>query len=414
MKAAILAVGDELLSGQQLDTNSAWLSEQLLNHGWRVVGVSLLGDDELAIATRLSELCAQAELVLVTGGLGPTLDDVTRQGVALAVGEELHMNEAEVDEIRRLFEAAGRTMAESNRRQGLFPKGATVLPNPVGTAAGFRVQHPGGSWIVSFPGPPRELKSMFAGAVEPWLLSDLPRDVRCRVAQFFLYGIPESDFAIRVGDWMAREAEPRIGVCASGRVLKVRIDGTGPATKDLDQRFEFRVAAFRERFAEAIFSETESSTTRALGAHLLREGISFACAESCTGGEIASRLVEMPGISEVFLEGFVTYSDEAKMARLGVEAELLERHGAVSAEVARAMALGAARATGARLALSTTGIAGPGGGSAEKPVGLVYVGVCLDGEVQAHEFRFIDRGRDLIREWSVTSACELARRALLD
>ncbi len=413
-RAAILAVGDELLCGQQIDTNSSWLSGKLLDDGWQVEGFAVLGDDEQAICERLIELRPQVELILVTGGLGPTLDDVTRHGVALAAGRELVMDESALARLERLFSDLGRDMASSNRRQALLPEGAVLLENRSGTAPGFRLQLEGGCWMASFPGPPRELYPMYLEEFRPWLQEALPCPERARVAHFNLFGIPESEFASRVGDWMARDAQPRMGVCASGRVLKVRIDGTGTSDDGSEAIFRERVAEFREQFSESIFSETDSSTARALGKLLLEEGISCACAESCTGGEIAARLIAVEGISEVFLEGFVTYSNAAKIARLGVDQGLLAGHGAVSAEVAGAMAAGAARVAGARLAISTTGVAGPEGGTPEKPVGLVHVGVCLDGEVRTHELRFPPRGRDLVRDWASTSACELARRALVE
>jgi nicotinamide-nucleotide amidase len=412
-RAALIAVGDELLNGQQLDTNSSWLSQALAEQGFEVLGFSVVGDDEVAIAERIGELAGRVELLILTGGLGPTLDDVTRHAVARAVGVDLERDDEVLEGLRRLFARRGREMAAPNERQALFPRGATVFENQAGTAPGFRIRHGAGAWLVSLPGPPRELQPMFAGALVPWLATALPRRTRVDVANFYLYGLSESDFAADVGDWMSREADPRIGVCASGRVLKVRIEGRRSAGCGSSPQFLERVAAFRARFAQAIFSETQPSVAHALAELLVHHGLTFACAESCTGGEIASRLVDVPGISAVFLEGFVTYSNAAKVARLGVAPDLLATHGAVSAEVAAAMAAGAARVSGARLALSTTGIAGPEGGSPEKPVGLVQVGLCLDGEVEVSELRLPPRGRDLIRDWAATSACELARRAVV-
>ncbi|MCL4166082.1 UNVERIFIED_CONTAM: hypothetical protein GTU68_051590, partial [Idotea baltica] len=379
-KVALVAIGDELLNGQQLDTNSAWLSEQLWGLGWEVVSVTLLGDHEDEIVERLLALASQMDLVLTTGGLGPTLDDLTRHAVARAAGVELLVDEDVLDWLARLFASFGREMNESNKRQALFPAGATVLRNDSGTAPGFRVKHSTGAWIASFPGPPRELHGMFENELVPFLRETFPAVPEPRMASFHLFGVSESDFAADVGAWMDRTAKPRMGVCASGRVLKVRIEDSGPAGTQSQLLFEARVAEFATRFAPAIFSDKDPRTALALGELLMREGITFACAESCTGGEIASRLVAQAGISDVFREGFVTYSNEAKRDRLGVPQELLDAHGAVSAQVAKAMAAGAARVSGARLSVSTSGIAGPGGGSPEKPVGLVYVGISMDGQ----------------------------------
>ncbi|MFT7669420.1 MAG: nicotinamide-nucleotide amidase, partial [Planctomycetota bacterium] len=412
--AAILAIGDELLNGQQVDTNSSWISGRLTDLGFDVRGFSILGDDELAIAARLIELGAQVDLVVVTGGLGPTLDDLTRHAIARATERDLVLNGSIVEGIRKLFASRQIEMSAANERQGLFPTSAEIIPNNAGTAPGFRLQQKSGSWIASFPGPPRELQMMFIEEFEPWIGAAFPSEIQTRVANFNLFGIPESEFADRVGDWMSRDVEPRIGVCASGRVLKVRIEGSGSASDGSGLKFSERVAAFRERFGQAIFSEDDPSTAVALGKLLLREQLTFASAESCTGGQIAARLIALPGISEVFQEGFVTYSNDAKRARLQVSSDLLEAHGAVSPEVAGAMASGAAKAAGVRLALSTSGIAGPGGGSVERPVGLVYVGICLDGQVTTHKLQFPAKGRDLICDWATTSACELARRAVLE
>jgi nicotinamide-nucleotide amidase len=411
-RASIIAIGDELLSGQVLDRNSSWLAGALSDLGFELCGFTVLGDDEEQVVARLEEAACGVDLLVLTGGLGPTLDDLTRHAVARAVGAELELDELVVEEIRRRFEEAGRQMSPSNSRQGLFPAGAVVLPNRVGTAPGFRVLHPAGAWIVCLPGPPRELHPLFTGEVVPWLEQALPRTTCLDVAQFALFGLPESEFAERVGTWMERDAEPRMGVCASGRVLKVRVEGRREAQAGGNPVFEERVRAFRERFATWIFSESHASPARALAELCMDLGLTIACAESCTGGDIASRLVAQAGISEVFLEGLVTYSNESKVARLGVAAELLNEHGAVSREVAEAMVRGLARTSGARLCLSTTGVAGPAGGTPEKPVGLVHVGISLDGEVSSHELRLPPRGRELVRDWATTSACALALRAV--
>jgi nicotinamide-nucleotide amidase len=410
-RLATLAIGDELLSGRRTDTNSGLLARRLGALGLEPLGGSVLGDDEELVVARLRELCATADLVCVTGGLGPTLDDVTRQAVARAAGVELVRDEETLAWLRGRFAALGREMAETNARQADFPAGATPLANEVGTARGFRARV-GGAWVVALPGPPHELLHVLEGGVLPWLPEAFPGLEPAETASFHLFGLPESEFARRVGGWMARDADPLIGVCAHGRVLEVEVvrRGVDAAARE---RFALRCAAFRERFAEWIFSEVDPHPADALARLLVAHGVTFCAAESCTGGALTARLVDVPGISEVLLEGLVTYSNAAKSARLGVPVELLERHGAVSAEVAAAMALGAARTSGARLAVSTTGVAGPGGGTPEKPVGLVHVGVALDGAVETHELRLPPHGRARIRDWTVTSACELARRALV-
>lgn len=410
-RLATLAIGDELLSGRRTDTNSGGLARRLSALGFEPVGGSVLGDDEEAVVRRLHELTGVADLVCVTGGLGPTLDDITRQAVARAAGVGLRRDGETLDWLRARFAALGREMAPTNARQADFPEGATPLANEVGTARGFRVRV-GEAWVVALPGPPHELTHVLEEAVLPWLPAAFPGLEPAETATFHLFGLAESEFARRVGDWMERDADPLVGVCAHGRVLEVEVvrRGLDDAARE---RFAGRVEAFRERFAGWIFSEVDPHPADALARLLLAHGVTFCAAESCTGGALTARLVDAPGISEVLLEGLVTYSNAAKVARLGVPEELLARHGAVSAEVAAAMAEGAARTSGARLAVSTTGVAGPGGGTPEKPVGLVFVGVALGGEVHTHELRLPPHGRARIRDWTVTSACELARRALL-
>jgi competence/damage-inducible protein CinA-like protein len=410
-RAALVAVGDELISGEQLDLNTSWLAERLGELGWTVDVATLVGDDQEEIARTFRQLSQRAELVLSTGGLGPTLDDVTRHAAADAAGVELVLDEEAAAAIRAWFVSAGREASATNDRQALFPAGAEIVPNSAGTAPGFRVQLEGCTLIV-LPGPPREMNQVFEEQVRPWLVGlPQPGDVSSS-ARFFLIGLPESDFAHEVGDWMQRDANPRIGVCAGGGVLKVKLEGRATSGEQAASLVAGRADEFRQRFARWIFSETNASPAVGLAELLIEEGVSFACAESCTGGGLAAALTDVAGISTVFREGVVTYSNEAKIARLGVEPELLAAHGAVSEEVAGAMSRGVAERAGVRLALSTTGIAGPGGGSAEKPVGLVCFGVTLDGQTTTHTRRFPDRGRAFVRQWAIFAACELARRAL--
>lgn len=408
------AIGDELLNGDQVDTNSSWLAGRLGELGWTVERVVLVGDELEEIAEVLADLARRYSLVITTGGLGPTLDDVTRHAVARAAGVELESDPEVVERIRAWFASRDRVAAPSNERQALFPAGAVRMPNSAGTAPGFRVRV-GEAWVVSLPGPPREVHQVFDEHLVPWL-TELPAgDEVLRLHRFYLFGLGESDFAERVGEWMRRDANPRIGVTAGGGVLSVKLEARAADGERAEALVEERAGSFRTRFERWIFSEDEarSDPAAALGALLIEQGVSFACVESCTGGLVASRLIGVPGISSVFLEGFVTYSNEAKIERLGVPEALLETHGAVSREVAAALAAGAAERSGARLAVSTTGVAGPGGGSPEKPVGLVHIGISLDGEVRTHELRLIDRGRPFVRNWATNTALDLARRRLV-
>ena len=408
--AACLAIGDELVAGAHCDLNSPFLARRLTEVGRRVERMVCVGDDEQAIAQALVELCASHRLVLASGGIGPTLDDLTRRAAARAAGVALVRSEAALSELREWFERAGRKMAASNERQAWIPEGASLLPNARGTAPGFRLTV-GEATLFVLPGPPNELAAMFDAVVLPWLVSHPVQGAAYEVRHFHLFDLSESVFADRAGEWMARDANPLMGVTVEGGVLSVRlITGADSATRAASLA-EARAEAFLGRFGEHVFSQETPDLALVLGRLLLDRDVSVACAESCTGGMVAARITSVAGISAVFREGFVTYSNAAKRARLGVPADVLEAHGAVSAEVAAAMALGAAERSGARLAVSVTGILGPGGGSPERPVGLVWFGVTLDGEVRTVRRRWPDVGRDKVREWATTKALSLLLKA---
>ena len=409
---ALVATGDELVLGATVDTNSGWLAARLADLGWESERAVVLGDDEDALAALLAELGGLHPLVIVTGGLGPTLDDVTRSAAARAAGVELELVPAVLAGLREWFAGAGRPFAASNERQAWFPRGAEVLPNAHGTAPGFALPV-GAARVFALPGPPREMRPMFEAEVLPRLAALAPVADACETRTLYLFGLSESAFADLCGAWMARGANPLVGVTASRGVLSVRLRARGATREAACELADARAAELRARFAEHVFSESEPDPARALGLELVARGIEVTTAESCTGGLVAERLTRLPGVSAVFRSGFVTYADEAKTALLGVAPELLARHGAVSREVAEAMARGAARAAGARAAIAVTGIAGPDGGSARKPVGLVWIATALDGEVESAERRFVVRGRELVRDLAANTACDLLRRRIV-
>jgi nicotinamide-nucleotide amidase len=407
VRAWIVATGDELLQGRALDTNSAWIARELAALGVLTERILVLGDDEAALRDLAAEGARSVELVVVTGGLGPTLDDLTRHALAAAAGVELVEDARALETLHAWFAAQGRSCPESNRRQALFPRGAQVLPNALGSAPGFLLRC-GRALIAALPGPPREMERMFSDELRSRLETALPPRPARALARFHLFGLSEAAFADRCGDWMARGTDPLLGVTAHSGVLSAQLSASTEAL------LAARAEEFRGRFREWIFSEESGDLARVLGELLLARGITIATAESCTGGLLAQRLTQLPGISAVFGWGFVSYADAAKQALLGVEPALLESHGAVSLPVAEAMARGAAQRSGARLALSITGVAGPEGGTQRKPVGMVCFATSLDGLVQSTERRFAVRGRDLIREFAAQTALDLARRRVLD
>ena len=405
-RVGIVATGDELANGSRVDTNSATIAARMFELGYEADRVVVLGDDEDALAATLVDLASRCDAVIVTGGLGPTLDDVTRAAAARAAGVDLVLSERSLEELRAWFASRSRTFPASNERQAWFPRGAEILENPHGTAPGFVVRV-GNALVIALPGPPREMQPMLEAEVVPRVLR-LREAASPSAASFYLFGLAEGAFADLCGPWMARTEDPLLGVTAHGGVLTARIVARGA-----EAAFAPRVREFRARFAQWIFSEEDGDPAFALGRVLLERTLSVSVAESCTGGLVAEKLTRVPGISAVFDRGFVTYSDRAKSELLGVDPALVRAHGAVSAEVAEAMALGAAKAAGTRFAVAVTGIAGPGGGSEAKPVGLVWFATARDGVAAVHERRFGVRGRELVREFAANTALDLLRREAL-
>ncbi|MCH2104105.1 MAG: nicotinamide-nucleotide amidohydrolase family protein [Planctomycetes bacterium] len=406
--AALVAVGDELIAGERAEGNLGWLARELTSRGWRVSEARLIGDDLAQLTETLRDLLSGHELVITTGGLGPTLDDVTRHAAAAACDLELEEDAETVAGLREFWSTRGEPMPESNRRQALLPSGALRLDNAHGTAPGFLVEA-GGARLACLPGPPREMQ----GVSREELLSRVERSAPPQRRTLFLCGVSESDLADRVGEWMARDADPVSGVLASRGVLELKFTARGSSEADL-ARLEERVEEARELLAPWVFSESEADLASVLVAELLEEGCSVAVAESCTGGQISQRLCAVPGVSAVLKESLVTYSNEAKAARLGVPEDLIEAHGAVSDEVAEAMATGLHGSSGARLVGAVTGIAGPGGGSPEKPVGTVHFAVGLDGAVRTHQRTFSSRGRGHIQAWATNTMLNLMLRTYRD
>ena len=401
--AALIAVGDELVTGDRTDKNLAWLGKELTELGWEVKESRLMGDDEGRLAGALEQLMGECQLVITTGGLGPTLDDVTRHAAATAVNKELEADAATVAGLEELWRSRDSEMPAANLRQALIPVGADLLRNEHGTAPGFLVTL-GDARLACLPGPPREMR----GVATDELFARVREGGAPARRSLYLFGLSESRLADLLGDWMDRDADPQVGVLASTGVLELKLISR---SGDL-ARLEERAAAVREQLSSWIFSEDGGDLAEALVSALLERRISVAVAESCTGGAVAQRLSQIPGVSEALREGLVTYSNDAKAARLGVPSALIEEHGAVSAEVALAMAEGLTASTGANLVGAVTGIAGPGGGSSEKPVGRVHFAVGLDGSFWGTERTFPDRGRAYVQAWSTNTLLSLMLQAL--
>lgn len=391
MTCAILSIGTEITRGELVNTNAAWLAASLTDLGFEVIEQATVADDEKQIIATLERLAKIARVIVSTGGLGPTTDDLTTAAVAKALGVALERDEASIDHIRRRFERAGRTMSPSNEKQADFPKGASVLANPIGTAPGFEAAFPTGARAFFMPGVPREMKKMFEEQVTPRIRELSPNDshqIRLRT-----FGMPESV----VGEKLAGIEQAFKGVTIGYRAhfpeIEVKVLARAkdkPEAHDIATRAASEV---RTRLADVLYGEGEDTFPGVVGRALRTRGWTLAVAESCTGGLVGHLLTREAGASDYFLLDAVTYANSAKQQVLGVDEDALRGHGAVSAEVASGMAEGARRVSGADVALAITGIAGPTGGTETKPVGLVYLAVSTSKGtvVKERTFQYGDR-----------------------
>jgi nicotinamide-nucleotide amidase len=372
MTCAVLCIGTELTRGELVDTNGAWLAAYLTDLGFEVVEKAIVDDDRARIDAALRRLSAGARVIVCTGGLGPTTDDLTSEAVAHALGVPLERDAGSLDHIRRRFEKMGRTMSASNEKQADFPRGAEVLANPIGTAPGFAVTL-GESRAFFMPGVPAEMKKMFEEEVVPRVRPLAPNDsaqVRLRT-----FGLPESVVGERLHGVEESFPGVTIGYRAHFPEIEVKILARArdeAAARDLCAR---ATADVRARVADVVYGEGDDTFAGVVGRALRSKGYTLAIAESCTGGLVGHMVTREPGASDFLLVDAVTYANSAKTRLLGVSEDVLRGHGAVSAEVAAAMAEGVRRVSGATIALSLTGVAGPSGGTDEKPVGTVFLAV---------------------------------------
>lgn len=408
VKIEIINTGTELLLGNTLNTHGAWFGRELFKLGLRISRQTTVPDGD-AIRDALDEAIARADAVIVTGGLGPTSDDLTREITAEVLGLELITDEAALRSLEGFFALRGRTMVEANLKQALCPVGADILPNPNGTAPGIyvppRLNGRTNCAVFLLPGPPRELYPMYHAEVVPRLkaLAGIESIHDALVLKFT--GIGESDFHDGIDARLAEVPGLEYGYCAHIGEVDLRMIGDEAAIE------EGRKIAL-ERFKSYLISDDGSSMEKTVVRLLKERGMKFATAESCTGGLISNRITNVPGASEVLTHGFITYANEAKIGMLGVSPQSIETHGAVSEVVARAMAEGALRVSGADIAVSVTGIAGPGGGTDEKPVGTAWLAVAVKGgETEAFRI-YHPRNRKDFKLAVSQAALEAVRRRL--
>ena len=410
MNAEIIAVGSELLTPYRLDTNSLWLTGELNKIGIRVIHKAVVGDSPGEMRSSFRHALDRADLIIASGGLGPTDDDRTRETVAELLGRKLHLEEAIVREIQERFRRFARTMPEINKRQAMVPEGATVLPNPRGTAPALWLEADG-HIIVLLPGVPHELKSIFETEVRP-RLAKISGDERLFTRDLRTTGLGESDVETRVRPLyqLYPDTETTILAAPTGTQLHPRTwsRDSAKAEKLLDEITDRMALALGEH----LYSTSGEALEEVVARVLTENRATIAVAESCTGGMLAERLTNVPGSSSYFLGGVICYSNELKTILVGVPQNLIEAKGAVSSEVALALADGIRKRTGATLGVGVTGVAGPGGGTPEKPVGLVHIGLADEHGPRERAYRF-PGDRERIRQFASQAALDAVRRYYL-
>lgn len=402
-RAWLISTGTELVLGQTLGTNAAWLADQLTSLGIRPERHITVADDLPATRAVLLEAAEAGDLIVLTGGLGPTDDDLVRQALAEAAGVPLVLHEPSLEHLRAFFAARGRQMPERNRVQAMAPQGATVLPNPCGTAPGLLVMLRG-TPCYALPGVPFEMRVMFESEVAPRVRAVSQGHVILS-SRLHTCGLGESDIAERIADLMQRGCNPEVGTTAELGLVSIRINAAANTRAAAESQLSATVTELRRRLGDVIYGCGEETLAEVVGAQLVSARQTVSTAESCTGGMIATLLTDVAGSSRYYRGGVIAYANEVKEELLGVGRELLQTCGAVSAPVARAMAQGAARALRTGYALAVTGIAGPAGGTAQKPVGLVFIGLCTPAGTDVYEHRL---GHDAPREAIRVRAARLA------
>lgn len=414
MKIEIITIGDELLLGFTTDTNAAFLARALAEHGIEIARRASVGDDADAIAAAVREALDRTGAVITTGGLGPTADDLTKPAIAAVFGRRLEMREDVVAMIQERFRLYGfkGAMPASNRQQALIPEGARILENRHGSAPGVWLEDERGRWVAMLPGVPREVRGMTDDVLVPELrarIGEAREVVRSRTLR--CVGISESHLADLLGDRARSLRGLPLAYLPSVAGIDLRLTTRGMTDEAARALLDDAVAELKTVVAEHLYGEGETDLAEVVLQRARERGLRLAVAESCTGGLLGARLTAIPGSSDVFLGGIIAYDDEVKIRLLAVERTTLRAHGAVSEETARELVAGIRRVSGARVGIAITGIAGPGGGSAEKPVGLVWTAADVDGKVRAVH-RVYPGNREEIRQRAAQGALDLVRRML--
>ena len=410
MVVELISVGTEILLGNIVNTNAAYLAEKCAALGLSCYYQDVVGDNEERLCETIRTALSRADILLISGGLGPTQDDLTKEAAAKVLGKPLVLHERSKAAIQEYFSARGLEITDNNWKQAMVPEGSIVLDNPNGTAPGMIIEKDG-KHVVLMPGPPGELMPMFEASVIPYL-------GRLQDAVIFsqtvkICGVGESKAETMVKDLIDAQTNPTIATYAKTGEVHLRVTARGADEKEARKLVKPVVKELKGRFESHVYTTEDAVTLeKAVVDLLLANKLTVSTVESCTGGLLAARLINVPGVSEVFKAGYITYSNKAKRRLLGIKKNLLLKHGAVSREIAEAMAVGASVLSKADVTVSVTGIAGPDGGTPEKPVGLVYIGCYVCGNLTVKECRF-QGSRAKIRESAVSSALALMRECIL-
>lgn len=411
MVVELISVGTEILLGNIVNTNAAYLSEQCAALGLSCYYQTVVGDNEARLLETVNLAKSRADILIFSGGLGPTQDDLTKETVAKAFGKKLSMDEHTRERIEAYFHSRGKKIADNNWKQAMVPEGAIVLDNDNGTAPGIIIEE-GGKTAILLPGPPNELKPLFEEQVYPYLQARTDKIIRSQTVK--ICGVGESMAESMIEDLINAQENPTIATYAKTGEVHIRVTASAKNEKEAMKLIKPVIKELKNRFQEYIYTTNENVTLeQACVDLLLANGLTISTMESCTGGMIAARLINVPGVSEVFKAGYVTYSNKAKRKVLGVKQSTLKKHTAVSAKVAEEMAQGVSLLTKADVTLSVTGLAGPDGGTEEKPVGLVYIGCSVKGKTKVAEYHF-SGNRMKIRESAVVAALTLLRQCVLE
>ena len=410
MIVELISVGTEILLGNIVNTNAAYLSEKCAALGLSCYYQGVVGDNEERLCEAIRTALGRADILLLSGGLGPTQDDLTKEAAAKAMGKPLYLHEESKAAIQQFFEKRGLEITDNNWKQAMMPEGCIVVDNPNGTAPGV-IMAENGKHVILMPGPPNEMIPMFETSIIPYLVKLQSGVIFSQTVK--ICGVGESKAETMVRDLIDAQSNPTIATYAKTGEVHLRVTARAEDEKAAKKLVKPIVKELKGRFGSSIYTtEDEVTLERAVVDLLLANKLTISTVESCTGGLLAARLINVPGVSEVFKSGYITYSNKAKRRLLGIKKNLLLKHGAVSKEVAREMVKGAALVSKADVTVSVTGIAGPDGGTEEKPVGLVYIGCSVCGKITVKEFRFSgDRAK--IRDNTVSAALSLMRECIL-